>query len=188
MSIIETIFRSKSIGFLTLHEASSDDYMGAYLITDFEGLPKEFRCTHSIKPDDVQKALYGDALLSYIGVELCGKPLIQSSKNRPRIIIVDKSFLLKLSDHSSYPVAFVNRVENGDKLTDIEEYGSEYQIERMKSNHYEDETLEIVKKKEDNPHSSELMKKLCYEFDIFEPFDRMLNAIESLRQKSSRFR
>jgi len=162
--------------------------MGAYLITDFEGLPKEFRCTHSITPDDVQKALYGDALLSYIGVELCGKPLIQSSKNRPRLIIVDKSFLLKLSDHSSYPVIFVNRVENGGELSDIEEYGSEYQMERMESNHYEDETLEIVKKRADNPHSSALMKKISYEFDVFEPFDRMLNAIESLKQKSSRFR
>ena len=188
MSIIESIFRSKSIGFLTLHETDSDDYLGAYLITDFEGLPKEFRCTHSITPDDVQKALYGDSLLSYIGVELCGKPLIQSSKNRPRIIIIDKSFLLKLSDHSSYPVVFVNRVENGDDLSDVEEYGSEYQIERMESNHYEDETLEIIKKREDNPDSIQLMKKLCHEFDIFEPFNRMLNAIESLRQKSSRFR
>lgn len=188
MSIIESIFGSKSIGFLTLHETDGDDYLGAYLITDFEGLPKEFRCTHSITPDDVQKALYGNSLPSYIGVELCGKPLIQSSKNRPRIIIVDKSFLLKLSDHSSYPIVFVNRVKNGDDLTDVEEYGSEYQIERLKSNHYEDETLEIVKKREESPDSNQLMKKICYEFDIFEPFDRMINAIESLRQKSSRFR
>ena len=52
------------------------------------------------------------------------------------------------------------KTPDGDDLSNVEEYGSEYQIARMESNHYEDETLEIIKKKEEKPDSTQLMKKL----------------------------
>ena len=66
------------IGFLALYETSPrDGYLGAILITDLQGVPQEFRCTHPVKPTALQKPLYGNTLEPYIAVDLCGIPLIQ---------------------------------------------------------------------------------------------------------------
>jgi hypothetical protein len=65
------------LGFLTLQETlNKDGYIGAILITDTGGVPQEFRCTHPVKPTVIQKPLYGDTLEPYIGVNLCGVPLV----------------------------------------------------------------------------------------------------------------
>src|SRR3990170_6152507 len=83
------------LGFLALQETSSHDgYLGAILITDLQGVPQEFRCTHPVKPTTIQKPLYGDTLEPYIGVKLCGIPLVESIQNQPALIIVEKEFLL----------------------------------------------------------------------------------------------
>jgi len=188
LPILKALLGSKSIGFLTLHETANNGYLGSYLITDFKGIPKEFRCTHSIKPDPLQKALYGDALLPHIGIELCGKPLIKSSKNKPTLIIVDKPFLLKLSEYSPCPVVYVRKVEDGEEATDDVEYGPEYVAERIEPCYDGSGPMEIVKKTEKKPRITDLIRRLCSEFDITEPFKRMARAVESLTQQSSRFR
>ncbi len=71
------------LGFLALYETlSHDGYLGAILITDIQGIPQEFRCTHPVKPTIIPKPLYGNTLEPYIGVNLSGIPLIQSIQNR----------------------------------------------------------------------------------------------------------
>ena len=56
-------------------------YVGAVLVTDSQGIPKEFRCTHPIKPSTVQKALFGGNLEPHIDIDLCGKPLMEALTN-----------------------------------------------------------------------------------------------------------
>src|SRR3990172_10201066 len=87
--------QKKLLGFLALYETSTQDgYIGAIFITDLQGIPQEFRCTHPVKPTTIQKPLYGDTLEPYIGVKLCGIPLVESIQNQPALIIVEKEFLL----------------------------------------------------------------------------------------------
>lgn len=98
------------LGFLALYETSNHDgYLGAILVTDLQGVPQEFRCTHPVKPTTLQRPLYGDALESYIGINLCGIPLIESLQNKPSLIVVHKEFLLGVREASSGPVIFVRR-------------------------------------------------------------------------------
>jgi hypothetical protein len=101
---------STLIAFLTLREtASQDGYIGAILTIDPQGMPKEFRCTHPVKPTAIQKPLYGNMLEPYIAIELCGKPLLQSIQNKPSLVVVEREYLLDVRAFSPYPVIFVRR-------------------------------------------------------------------------------
>ena len=67
---------------------------GAVLVTDHVTKPLEFRCTTPIKPNPVQRTLYGETLRSYIAVDLVGHPLIDAIQEKPQVVIVqDVSFL-----------------------------------------------------------------------------------------------
>ena len=69
--------RDQFLGFLALYETSGNEgYLGAILVTNNQGVPQEFRCTHPVKPTNIQKPLYGNTLEPYIGITLCGAPLI----------------------------------------------------------------------------------------------------------------
>jgi hypothetical protein len=53
---------------------------GAALVTDHVTKPLEFRCTSPIKPNPVQRTLYGETLRSYIAIDLVGQPLIGATR------------------------------------------------------------------------------------------------------------
>lgn len=179
---------SKSIGFLTLHETEGTGYIASFLITDFKGIPIEFRCTHPLKPDAVQRSLYGEGLLSYIGVEACGKPLIKAMRNKPKLLFVDKPFLLKLDEQAPYPTIFVKEAKGEEDSTTSESFGSEYHIEVIESGYNGFTPLEIVQKGEVTPKTRELIGQVYAEYNILESFDRIKNAVESLNQLTSRFK
>src|SRR4030042_5256124 len=93
------------LAFFAIYKTSSNDgYLGAVLVTDLQGIPQEFRCTHLVKPTAIQKPLYGDTLEPYIGVNLCGIPLIESIQNKPSLIMVHREFLLGVRTASPCPV------------------------------------------------------------------------------------
>jgi hypothetical protein len=180
--MFEYMFGSKSVGFLAFHSLE-ESYAGAFLITDQKGIPMEFRCTHPIKPDAVQLSLYGATFLSYAGVELCGKPLIQSVKNKPKFIVVNQSYLLTLDNYSSYPVILVRETEHqGKNAFDSE---SEYQIEVIKPNVGPMAAFEMISSKETIDKIQGLVETLCTEFDILEPFERMKKTIEIITRKNA---
>ena len=67
---------------------------GAALITDHVTKPLEFRCTTPVKPNPVQRTLYGATLRAHIAVDLVGIPLIDAIQEKPQIVIAqDNSFL-----------------------------------------------------------------------------------------------
>lgn len=46
------------LGFLSLYETlSHDGYLESILVTDHQGIPQEFRCTHPVRPTNIQKPL-----------------------------------------------------------------------------------------------------------------------------------
>jgi hypothetical protein len=54
---------------------------GAFLLTDGDTRPMEFRCTNPIRPTSLQTVLYGQMLESHLMVELIGLPLVNSLKH-----------------------------------------------------------------------------------------------------------
>jgi hypothetical protein len=185
-SIRRFLLGSKTAGFLTLHETEKAGFTGSFLITDLKGIPIEFRCTHPLKPDAVQRSLYGEALQSYIGVEICGKPLINAVKKKPKLLFVDKPFLLKLEDHAPCPTFFVQEIDEEDAGANPTRFDSAYHVEVIESRYNGFPPLELVTKGEVKPKTRELIEQLYYEVNIVESFERMKNAVGSLNQITSR--
>ena len=60
---------SKHLGYVIM-EAVDGTYRGAVLVTDFRGIPADFRYTDPITPSRVEKILYGSSLEAYLREEL----------------------------------------------------------------------------------------------------------------------
>jgi hypothetical protein len=185
-SLRRLLVGAKTAGFLTLHEIDDGGYRGSVLITDFKGIPIEFRCTQPLTPDAVQRSLYGEALLAYIGVEICGKPLLHAVKTKPNLLFVDKPFLLKLEEHAPCPTFLVQeRAEDATEATPVH-FDAAYHVEVLKARPDDLQPVELVTKGEVKPKTRALMEQLSAEVNIVEAFGRMKNAVGSLNQIASR--
>ena len=167
-------------GFLTLHSRDDAGHLGSVLITDSKGIPMEFRYTRPIKPNALQVSLYGTTLLHHVGIELVGRPLIRSVTNKPKLIFVDKPFLLDLANRSQCPVVCVKEIEAEDDSALSDTNGSEYCIEDLLPVDNTFRPLQIVQKKEIQSKTKNLVERLHTEFDVLAPFDRMKRAVETI--------
>ena len=101
---------NKKIGFYSLYEtAALDSYVGAILITNENGIPLEFKCTHSVKPTAIQKSLYGNKLKPFIAINLCAIPLIFDISNKPEILFIDIPEILSLRTDIEIPTILLRR-------------------------------------------------------------------------------
>ena len=177
------------LGFLSLFETpNKDGKLGAILITDHNGVPQEFRCSHPVKPTAIQKPLYGNTLEPYVGIQLCGIPLIQSIKLKPNLIIVDKEFLLKVRNESPFPVIFLHRA--GETMEVESSDGSENTKQRLESSTGTFQPVIIMAHsdyREDQDSAREIIEDIFSHLDPYEPFERMQKAIEVLGKQDNRF-
>jgi len=177
------------VAFLDLLRTKGDsNFVGAALVTDMFGVPAEFRCTHPVKPTEIQKQLYGSTLDRYIGVELCGKPLLKSLQNAPALVFVRAELLLPIRDSQSPPVLFVRRA--GDVLRI--EHKPEDKPSEKKFDSGSNSIASVVLKcdpnfPEDLETSGEVLGELLRNLDPVEPFDRIGRAIDALTKQDSRF-
>ena len=188
---LESENKNYLLGFLSFFETSSKDgYLGTVLITDSQGIPQEFRCTHSVKPTTIQKPLYGDMLEPYIGVNLCGVPLFKSIQNTPSLIVVDKEFLLDIRKTIPCPVIFIRRA--GEAINLKSDAGDESNFKRERIDCASGRFQPIVFTThpdfdDDGQLAREILEKVFSYLDPLEPFERMLKAIEVLGKQDKRF-
>lgn len=179
------------LGFLALFETlSKDGYLGTVLVTDLQGIPQEFRCTHPVKPTTIQKPLYGDMLEPYIGVNLCGVPLFKSIQNIPSLIVVDKEFLLDVRKAISLPVIFIRRAGEAIDLKPTTGAESNFKRERVDCATGRFQPIVFTPHPDFNDDitvAREILEKVFSYLDPLEPFERMLKAIEVLGKQDKRF-
>ena len=82
------------LGYMEFDGAAA--YRGAILVTDEWGKPLEFRCTAPVKPNAVQRTLYGQTLMPHILVELIGVPLYEAVQEKPEIIVIQEGLFFDL--------------------------------------------------------------------------------------------
>lgn len=180
---------NQKIGFLALFPtAMPESYVGALLITDENGIPLEFKCTHSVKPTPMQKSLYGKSLLAHIGITLCGLPLLNSISNKPNILIVNTPFLLDIRNKIETPTYYACRV--GEIIT-LNSESEETDKQRLEKTNGEYQPIVIhshphFKNDQNNPNHS--LSELFDSFDLVEPFERIQKSIEILGNNDSKFK
>jgi hypothetical protein len=187
----ENVEKHGLLAFLGLYQTlSNDGFIGAILVTDAQGIPKEFRCTHPVKPTSIQKPLYGDALEPYIGVNLCGVPLFKSIQNSPDLIVVDKDHLLGIRKSNFCPVVSVCRAGKAADVGSVGRSGNNSKREKIDSSTGHFQPIEYATHPnfaDDTTVARDLLKKIFVYLDPIEPFDRMKKAIETLGKQDNRF-
>ena len=169
------------IGYLSLHEHEKTEYLGSLLITNLAGTPLEFRCTQPIVPDAIQRSLYGTGLLEYLGVEVCGRPLIRSAKLKPKCIFIEQSFLMALNDYISWPIVFVREFRGEEPPSPIT-LKYPYQSDVVKPQQQDLNLLQIAQKDAIALKTIDFVTQLAHKINFIEPFDRMRQAVQNLHQ------
>lgn len=180
-----------TIGFIdiiTLTEKKKK-YFGGLLVTDLKGIPIEFKCTHPVKPTAVQQKLYGDMLIPYISVNLCGFPLFNSLERKPNILLCKKNIFLDLRSDISTPIFFI---QDSSQVIGLEEESA--------TNGIYSETIKKVKNQSGpikvgtkNQYKSDLiqykdyLENLTSMINLSEPFDRIERAMEMISNQDDRF-
>ncbi len=176
------------LGFLAFKELERG-YRGGLLITDNRGKPLEFRCTSPIRPNQVQRILYGRNLIPYLAVNLIGIPLTNSVTEKPTLIVVNHDVFLDLRELIEKPVLFIrrqgesfgtdvdtqNRPNHDPVLLECE--GARFDPIVVESHwRYREETQQL------RQHLREIFDYV----DLLEPFERVAHALEEVeRQKAS---
>lgn len=178
------------VSFLSfLKTLSEDGYIGSILVTDIYGIPQEFRCTYPVKPTTIQKTLYGEILETYIGVNLCGIPLLKSIQQKPELIIVNKIFLLDIRKELNYPLVYLRRAgEVIDLSTDNKISENKERIDSPGGKFQPIVFYTHPDFKDDSKNAREILEKIFQYLDPLEPFDRINKAIEVLSKEDSRFK
>jgi len=96
-----------ALGYLRLIE-EGNLFQGAALVTDFRGIPLDFRYTEPISPTRLERILYGDALDVYIREEVILESLLKAVEVKPSLWVCnDRKLLEFLKEHAACPPIFL---------------------------------------------------------------------------------
>ena len=83
-----------SFGYVLSLSVAEDAFMGGAMVTDAQGLPREFRYTEPVRATKLQRILYGDVLEKYIHGDVIAGNLISRLEQKPDLFIVSEPALL----------------------------------------------------------------------------------------------
>jgi hypothetical protein len=175
----------KRIAFLGYTEFDNGaSYRGAILITDDWGKPLEFRCTAPVKPNAVQRTLYGQTLLPHVLVELIGAPLLQAVQERPEIIVVQESLFFDVRHKTETPVVRLRRQGTDVKLSGEDGEKVKPVVMASESGKFDPIIVEAHWQfTGDLDYSREKLHELFGRWDLVEPFERLTKGLEYVHQQ-----
>lgn len=171
------------IGFYSLLPTPDNKgYLGALLVTDTSGTPAEFRVTYPVKPNAIQSTIYGASLVPYVGVELCGKPLIASLKSSLAILLLCQRYLLPLAKDAAWPVVCVSRPGESLQVDEGVAYVVNDRLDTLNAHWY----AESPSDRRAQAHA--ILDRFAKGMDLLEPFERIKTASGILAQQNEKFR
>jgi hypothetical protein len=154
---------------------------GAFLLTDIETKPIEFRCTSPVRPTELQATLYGGIMEQHIKVDLIGLPLIGAVHEQPSIILCEETIFLNIRAKIDVPMLFITSEEKLSLIKNVEDLFEkmDFQIERYKS------FVFLVQKQFANDKESieTIFSKIPYSVDFNEAFQRVLTSLEQVHSE-----
>lgn len=155
---------------------------GAFLLTDSDTKPLEFRCTNPIRPTTLQTVLYGQMLQRHLMVELIGVPLVNSLKQPPSVVLVQEPDLLWLRAKITTPVVLLTK--EAAISVDGDGNGSRTTMLSSGSGQFEPIVLVVHKDCDDDIRAvTPILTEVFNRFDLIEPFHRIAAALEQVHQQ-----
>ena len=169
-----------NIGYLLVLE-KEESFIGGIMVTDSKGLPIEFKYSEPIKPNKIQKVIYGKVLNNYLKEELITNNLIKETNSTPSLIIINEpSFIKGKEKIVKFPAICVQK-------TNLPQMKTPGEIQRIKDVEIvfqpfqELNPLRIIFGSPDPDFQERMMfiiKEVSRNMDIYEPVDRIEKAID----------
>jgi len=178
----EQMSRSPSLQLMFLATKKFDSgkaIRGAFLLTDLNTKPVEFRCTNPIRPTTLQTMLYGDTLEQHIMVELIGLPLITSLKDRPALILIREAVFMRARPRVEIPI--IRLVKEESLAVSSTGEGNPTQLLHSASGRFDPVVLAAhAKFSSDREQAKAILAEIFDNHDLLEPFDRIESALEQV--------
>jgi hypothetical protein len=181
---------SVRLAFLTyVQSGDSNTGRGAVLVTDDATRPLEFRCTTPIKPNALQRMLYGQTLRSYIAADLVGEPLLSAIQEKPYVVLVREPLFLTLRSKTNHRIVCLRRQGEqisaaiGERQTGSREEPS---LLSCASGRFQPLTVTGVPGHGGELETAlEVLRPIFSETDLLEPFDRIAKVVAELERQES---
>ena len=174
---VSLLAQSPYLAFLEVCVVESDSCRAAVLVTDRSTDPVEFRCTSIIKPNPLQKVLWGGRLSSHLATHILGKPLIDSLTQTISLVVVRHPSLLELRPLIPYPmVRILSRAEDG-QCHLLDENVSAPNVPTYLRVWNNDQS--------DIRQAREILAPTIGRVDLTEPFSRLLKALAALHRQEN---
>jgi len=179
------------LGFVTMVYTDEDQsYRGAILVMDGRGKPLEFRCTDPIRPNAAQRTLYGRTLLPYIAQELIACPLAGGVSERAQVLLTDNPDILGARPKVGVPSVHVRRQGQAMRPGGSEVGEGEQETEHLLTSEAATFAPIIVRSHWTVPEEAQwvraLLQPVFLMVDLLEPFERVRNALEQIRQSEGK--
>lgn len=152
---------------------------GAFLLTDGDTRPLEFRCTNPIRPSTLQTVLYGDSLQQHILIELIGLPLVNAVKQQANLVVVKEPELLHLRPRIQIPLVQVAKEDS----IPISSAGDAAPTALLSSTSGRFDPVILLthpKSPADREHAKVVLTEIFNSHDLAEPFNRIALALEQV--------
>lgn len=174
------------IGFLGLYGESDGDsaVRAGLLVTDNRGYPQEFRVASPVRPNALQRSLYGSDLNQFMISDILAAPLLKDVQIAPSFVLANRREAL--TTRSPYPVLYVSDAAEfvplpRERSLTIGLARGQADIALVQFIDDAEEELESAATVLSTAHDG-------HDIDPFELFDRILNVIEQLAQEDRRYR
>ena len=190
MEVQEVQFANYLAFLSILPTSSGNGFIGAVLVLDHKGIPIEFRCTEPVRFSELQRMLYGASFESYIGVTLCGLPLLKALEATPNLIVVNKEFLLEIQNEIKKSVVLVMQSDGFKNNIRFSEHDlSKWEMAKPDGDNNRpvicccySRSYEEVQKIVGPTRTTYLI------IDLLEPFERIELAMRMLEKQDERYR
>lgn len=179
--------REETLGYLWMDDERGV-FRGAVLLTDFRGIPKDFRYSDPITPSRIERVLYGGALEVYLREEIILTSLLGALEVKPGLWLCSARELMRpLRALGNLPTALLQEStrEPLDFAGEIRPLGEETSFVVQLSELAAPVRLEVVR--EDLPKVGDIVAFLgraAETMDVREPFGRIAKALQTLDEEA----
>lgn len=171
------------LGYIQIEEKDGA-FSGAALVTDYRGIPMDFRYTEPVRPTRLERILYGQALDIYLREEVILQSLLSAVEAKPQLwMTVDIELIKPVQQLTRLAVLFIEQTSHapleqiGQTQPQMEENSFLLQVDNISSPMRISLSAENVSKL---PSLTQNLVDAAVEMEIMEPFSRMSRALEAV--------
>ena len=159
-----------AFGYLCCLEDDEHGLTGGLLVVSSTGRPLEFHCTAPVSASRAQEILFGPTLRPYLVGEQIGRALLQRSKVKPNVVLIDDLDATAAVGEQSTPLVYLSEKTDQAALRPA----SWMELEGLEPAVWAQavETAEL----------SEWLASLASSIDLAEPFERIGQAIREAQR------